>query len=104
MFLIEILIPLRDSDGSAFPANPYERLAQLLTNRFGGVTGLFRSPAQGRWRKEGATEHDDIVVLEVLADAIDRAWWSNLRRDLMRELRQDDIELSAVPRGAAHLS
>jgi hypothetical protein len=26
-----------------------------------------------------------------MAENIDRAWWSALRKDLMREFRQDDI-------------
>ncbi len=91
MHLIEILLPLQDEGGSAFPAENYERLAHELTERFGGVTSFSRSPAEGRWSKNGATEHDDIVVLEVMADQIDRAWWSALRKRLMREFKQDDI-------------
>ena len=61
MHLIEILLPLKNADGNAFPAEFYDRLAQQLSERFGGVTGFFRSPAEGRWQSGGATEHDDIV-------------------------------------------
>jgi hypothetical protein len=91
MFLIEILLPLRDASGNPFPPEAYESLAQLLTARFGGITSFSRSPAEGRWRNEGATEHDDIAVLEVMTDSVDRAWWSKLRQDLMREFSQEDI-------------
>ena len=91
MHLIEILMPLCDEEGKPFPAENYERLSQRLTERFGGVTSFARSPAQGRWQTGEATEHDDIAVLEVMADDLDRGWWSELRADLMRELRQDDI-------------
>jgi hypothetical protein len=91
MHLIEILLPLKDPDGNAFPADAYDGLAQLLSERFGGVTGFFRSPAEGRWESGGATEHDDIVVLEVMADHLERSWWSQLRKDLMREFAQNDI-------------
>ena len=45
MHLIEILLPLKDADGNAFPADVYDRLAQQLSERFGGATGFFRSPA-----------------------------------------------------------
>ena len=91
MHLIEILLPLKNADGNAFPGDFYDRLAQQLSERFGGVTGFFRSPAEGRWQSGGATEHDDIVVLEVMADNLDRPWWSRLRKDLMRKFAQDDI-------------
>ncbi len=91
MHLIEILLPLCDGDGNVFQAESYESLSQRLTEQFGGVTSFARSPAQGRWRSEGATEHDYIVVLEVMTDGLDRAWWSELRASLMREFRQEDI-------------
>ena len=91
MFVIDILLPLQDERGQPFPAQCYDRLAQLLTERFGGVTSFARSPGEGRWKNRGATEHDDIVVIEVMAEELDRAWWSELRRDLMHEFSQDDI-------------
>ena len=91
MYLIEILLPLRDKNGSSFSPESYERLARELTERFGGVTCFARSPAEGRWRNDGGTEHDDIVVLEVMAERLDRSFWSELRRRLMRVFGQDDI-------------
>jgi hypothetical protein len=91
MFLVDILLPLQDERGEPFPAEYYDRLAQSLTERFGGVTSFARSPGEGRWKNRGATERDEIVVIEVMADNIDRAWWSDLRRDLMKEFKQEDI-------------
>lgn len=88
-------MPLCDEEGKPFPEESYERLSQRLTERFGGVTSFARSPAQGRWKTGEATEHDDIAVLEVMADDLDREWWSELRADLMREFRQDDIVIRA---------
>jgi hypothetical protein len=91
MYLIEILLPLCDENGSSFPPESYEQLARKVTERFGGVTSFARSPAEGRWRNDGGTEHDDIVVLGVMAERLDRAWWSELRQRLMREFAQEDI-------------
>jgi hypothetical protein len=91
MFLIDSLLPLKDERGEPFPAEFYDRLAQHLTERFGGVTSFARSPGEGRWKSRGATEHDEIVVIEVMAEEVERAWWSQLRRDLMRDFRQEDI-------------
>ena len=91
MFLIGILLPLQNEGGEAFPAESYDRLAQRLTERFGGVTSFTRAPGEGRWKNHGATQHDEIVVIEIMAEQVDRPWWSQLRRDLMREFRQEDI-------------
>jgi hypothetical protein len=91
MYLIEILLPLFDDKKKPITGALYERLAEELTDKFGGVTSLTRAPAEGRWRDGGATAHDDIVVLEVMAPTLDRAWWSQLRLRLMREFRQEDV-------------
>jgi hypothetical protein len=89
--LIQILLSLRDDEGRFFPAANFDRLAQMLTEKFGGVTSFTRSPAEGRWKQEGSTTHDDIVVIEVMTDELDREWWSGLRERLRREFHQDDV-------------
>ena len=81
MHLIEILLPVSGPDGVEFPATKFERLARELTEKFGGVTSFTRSPAEGRWKTQGGTEHDDIVVMEVMAETLDRDWWKTLRID-----------------------
>ena len=43
-------------------------------------------------RRHGA---DEIVVIEVMAEKIDRPWWSELRKRLMLEFRQKDIIIRA---------
>ena len=91
MHLIEILLPLADAVDSPFPEEMFENLAQELTEAFGGVTAFTRSPAQGRWKEGGGTEHDDIVVLEVMTEELDRDWWKSLRLRLMRDFDQDDV-------------
>ena len=66
MLLVEILLPLADDSGTPFPAEAYDRLAQRLTEHFGGVTSFARSPGDGRWKNRGGTQHDDIVVMEIM--------------------------------------
>ena len=95
MFLVEILLPLRDQQGAAFPGDPFGRLASELTEAFGGMTAFTRSPAEGRWKQDGETESDDIAVIEVMAEHIDRDWWADLRQRLEREFRQDEIVIRA---------
>jgi hypothetical protein len=91
MYLVEILLPLFDDKKKPISGDVYDRLAQELSDKFGGVTSFTRAPAEGRWRDGGDTAHDDIVVLEVMTESLDRAWWLQLRLRLMQELKQDDI-------------
>jgi hypothetical protein len=95
MHLVQILLPVHDDDRVAFAAEQYETLVRELTARFGGATSYMRSPADGRWHQGGETEHDEIVVVEVMAAEIDRAWWAALRERLMDEFRQDEIVIRA---------
>jgi hypothetical protein len=91
MHLVQILLPLTDDEGQQFPADAFERLAGELTEKFGGVTSFTRTPAEGRWKTGETTEHDDIAVIEVMAETVDRDWWTGLRRRLEREFDQDEV-------------
>lgn len=91
MHLVQILLPVHDDSGEAFAAHHYEVVVRELTAKFGGVTSYMRSPAEGRWNQDGETEHDEIVVVEVMVDDLDRSWWARLRERLAKEFRQDEI-------------
>lgn len=95
MHLVQILLPVHDDASVAFDPDHYERLVRELTALFGGATSYMRSPADGRWHQGGETEHDEIVVVEVMIGEIDRAWWATLRTRLMEEFRQDEIVIRA---------
>jgi len=95
MQLIQILLPLFDNSGQPFGEEPYTQVHRELTERFGGLTAFTRAPAQGLWQNEGKTHRDDIVVVEVMADALDRAWWRDYRRHLETLFRQDTIVIRA---------
>jgi hypothetical protein len=97
MHLVQILLPLQDSDDHPFPAARFDALASELTDKFGGVTSYTRSPAEGRWKQSGGAEHDDIVVLEIMVGEVDRHWWAALRKRLEAEFRQDEIVIRSQP-------
>jgi hypothetical protein len=97
MQLVQLLLPLEDSDGHPFPAAQFDQIAHELTERFGGVTAYARSPAEGRWKAGADTTHDDIVVIEVMVEQLDRQWWAALRQRLEAEFRQDEIVIRAQP-------
>ena len=95
MQLIQILLPLYDNAGEALPAELFSEVRQQLADRFGGLTAYSRAPAQGLWKDEGETHHDDIVVFEVMAAQLDAGWWGEYRRNLEAKFRQREIVIRA---------
>ena len=98
--LVQLLLPLTDNGGRPFPGAHYAAVRDELTERFGGLTAYSRSPAEGLWDGDdgaGRPARDDIVVYEVMVDALDRAWWAGFRADLERRFAQDEIVVRAQP-------
>lgn len=97
MHSIEILLPLYDEAGHRFPQIDYDHIRKTLTAQFGGVTAFLRAPAVGQWRNEaGAVERDEIVIFEVMAEGLDREWWTRYRQELELKFRQKEIVVRAV--------
>ncbi|MCC6534546.1 MAG: hypothetical protein IT531_18490 [Burkholderiales bacterium] len=98
MHLVQILLPLYDNDNRALPRSRFERVRRELTERFGGATLYTRAPAEGTWKNDaGYVQHDDVVVVEVMVDALERDWWSRYRDKLSRRFRQQEIVARAMP-------
>ena len=95
MHLVQILLPLRDNGGRDFPPELYGGVRAALKGRFGGMTAYSRAPAEGLWEDDGTTVHDDIMVLEVMAEELDPAWWGNYRRELEKAFKQDTVVVRA---------
>ena len=94
--LVEILLPAGGGDGQRIPRERYDQVAAELTDRFGGVTAHVRAPAAGLWQpRPGKTESDDIVIFEVMVDAIDAGWWGSYRRELESRFDQDELVIRA---------
>jgi hypothetical protein len=96
MFLVQLLLPLCANDGQRLPQALFDAVREELVARFGGLTAYARAPAKGLW-KDGADDvaHDDIVVYEVMADDLDRAWWAHYRAELGQRFRQDEVLVRA---------
>ncbi|HEV8138707.1 MAG TPA: hypothetical protein VGP81_02975 [Pyrinomonadaceae bacterium] len=92
MQLVQLLLPLHDNDGRDFPPVYFNEVRAELTERFGGVTAFIRAPAVGLW-KESAEDvnRDEVVMFEVLADELDKSWWSTYRQQLQKKFRQDEV-------------
>ena len=96
MFLVEILLPLYDNEGRRFGVEDFDRVSEELAERFGGVTTFRRSPGEGVWREGGGENHDRVVVFEVMAEGLDRAWWREYRAELESRFRQEKIVARAT--------
>ena len=94
-WLIEILLPATFNDGGPVPPDMLGRIRSDLVERFGGLTAFTRSPAEGVWVDEGAARHDDIIVLEVMTQGVDRTWWRAWRKCMEAQLGQDEIVVRA---------
>jgi hypothetical protein len=97
MHLVQILLPLYDPTGIAFPQPMFRTVRGELMERFGGLTAYTRAPAKGLWKEDdqAPVAKDDIVVYEVMADALDRGWWSRYRQDLEGRFQQDALVIRA---------
>ena len=96
MVLIQLLLPTRTSGDSAVTALAETR--RELVDRFKGVTAYVRSPAKGLWTApNGHTEADDVVMVEVVTDTFDRAWWRAYSATLAQRFAQDTIHVRALP-------
>ena len=96
MVLIQMLLPTSgavNADGLA----PLAETRRELADRFNGLTAYLRSPAKGWWTApDGHAEKDDVVMVEVVTDTFDRAWWRTYVATLAVRFGQERIHLRAV--------
>lgn len=95
MYLIQILLPLFDNEGTHFEPALYADIRRELNERFGGLTAFSRAPAEGLWQDDGRTKHDDIIVMEVMTEGVDTEWWRTYRKTLETRFKQDVIVIRA---------
>ena len=89
MHLVQLLLPVGKPE-------VLDEVMHELTERYGGVTAYTRAPAAGRWKNPSAsTERDDIVVIEVMVEALDKRWWARYRKTLEKRLRQKELVVRA---------
>ena len=95
--LIQILLPIHFGDGSNVPAEMFSQVRTELAERFGGVTAYSRSPATGLWKRpEAEVERDQVIMIEVVAEALDRDWWAQYREQLEQRFGQEEVHARAL--------
>lgn len=97
MHLVEIFLPLNTNDGTPQPAELFRRVGEQMADQFGGVTAFTRNPAKGFSLQEGNERaEDDVIVYEVMVEAVDRLWWQSYKRDLEERFHQEEILIRAT--------
>jgi len=95
--LIQILLPLHFCDGSNVPAEMFSQVRAELTEAFGGVTAYTRSPATGLWKRtEEDVERDQVIMIEVVSEGLDREWWARYREGLEQRFGQEEVHARAL--------
>jgi hypothetical protein len=96
-YLVQVLLPLYDNDGHRFDEAQFADVRRDLTGRFGGVTAYIRSPATGLWKRDdGTVDRDEMLMFEVMVEALDPDWWAGYRESLERRFKQESIVARAV--------
>jgi hypothetical protein len=97
VYLIQLLLPIRDAAGRPFPEAHFGTVRRELTERFGGVTAFMRTPATGLWKdSEGTVERDEVVMVEVVTERLDRAWWRLYCARLTEQFEQDTMHVRSL--------
>jgi len=98
MHLIQLFLPLRDNAGASFRPGLFAAVRTELTEAFGGVTAYQRAPVTGLWEEdEDTVRRDELVLFEVMVEALDRGWWHRYSAELAERFRQEEILVRSVP-------
>jgi hypothetical protein len=98
MHLVQLLLPLRDNGGKPFDRALYDGVRETLTQRFGGLTAYNRAPAEGLFSDDrGHVMRDDVVIIEVMCDALDDAFWREYRTQLTARFDQEELVIRVLP-------
>ena len=97
MICIQIFLPVLDHKGHRRTYRLFGAVQEELTAKFGGVTAFVNATAQGRWKKNRRTVHDEIVVIEVMVKRLNRAWWQRYKLGLEKRFEQEAIIVRALP-------
>ena len=94
MYLIQVLLPVKAKGSDERISQTREELVEL----YDGVTAYVRAPAKGAWiAPDGQEEQDDVIMVEVLVEALDRDWWRQYRAQLATRFGQEQIHIRFLP-------
>ena len=91
MHIIEVFLPLDTGKGVPVPRQTIEGLVAGLADRFGGATAFTRQPAEGLWKSRTTMQSDRIIVVEVVVETVDAAWWKTYKSRIEKEFDQEQV-------------
>jgi len=97
MVLIQLLLPTRVDHGGRAASELLRETHEELLKHFGGITAYVQSPASGVWTSpDGRLEQDRVVMVEVLTERFDTAWWRTYAGVLRERFAQESIHVRAT--------
>lgn len=97
MYLVQVFLPTCDRSGQPLPREPYDQIRAELAQRHGGARACLRTSlhamqddAANAWQRE------DLVLIEVMCERLDRTWWHDYRRGLEQMFDQREVLLRAL--------
>lgn len=98
MYLVQLLLPVALPDLAVSPMVALATTRKELTERFSGSTAYVRSPAKGLWTApDGEVEQDEVVMVEVVVEDLDRVWWQRYAQTLAERFQQQVIHVRVLP-------
>ncbi|MCO6403387.1 hypothetical protein GTW10_07760, partial [Aurantimonas endophytica] len=91
MQIVEVFLPLDTGRGRPIEPEIIEEIIDGLAVRFGGATAFTRAPADGLWKQDAAIQKDRIIVIEIMVDEIEDAWWKDYRAQLEAVFEQEEV-------------
>jgi hypothetical protein len=73
LYIVQLLLPRFDNEGYPFPEAMMRQIREELVARFGGVTAFSRTPEEGVWSDHGRKVRDEVILVEVMVETLDRA-------------------------------
>lgn len=96
MYLVQLFLPLYSNTGKRFSSKQLLAVRETLLTRYGGVTTYARTPVRGLWKSAAKrTQHDDLLIFEVMVKTLNRRWWHRYRLDLEKTFLQDQLLIRA---------
>ena len=96
-YLVQVLLPTHRRNGKPIASEEFARVRVEMTERFGGVTAYSRSPATGLWKRDDEEiERDQVIMIEVVVDDLDREWWARYREQLETRFGQEEVLARAL--------
>ena len=90
--LIQVLLPLHDSEGIALPPKLFKAVKDQLLEKFGAINSYVPVPAEGWWKESANTVvNDQLIIYEVMVADIDKNWWKKYKKELKLQFAQNDI-------------